>query len=81
MVFFLVEGLGDAEVIIVGFTLVGRLTLPLAYFHVDLRISLSFLANDVAHAWFSQYVVVHFYLPLNVLIVKGKDGFSCEKIV
>lgn len=72
MIFFLVEGLGDAEVIVIGFTLVGKLTLPLAYFHVDLRISLSFLANEVAHAGLSQYVVVLFFSTTKCAYCQGE---------
>ncbi len=82
MALFLVKGLRDAEVFIVGFALVGKLTLPLAYFHIDLRIPLPFLANDVAHTLVSPNIWYSiFYLPLNVPIVKGKDEFFIRKNV
>ena len=43
------EGLGNAEVFLVGFALVGMLTFSPADFDVDLGIPLSFSADDVAH--------------------------------
>ena len=56
MALFLVEGLSYSEVFIVGFALLGKFTPPLAHFHVDLRIPLPFLANDVAHTLVSPNI-------------------------
>lgn len=43
------KGLSNVQVFIVGFALVGMLAFSPADFNVDFGISLSLLANDIAH--------------------------------
>jgi hypothetical protein len=59
----------------VGFALVGMLAFSPADFDVDLGISLSLFADDIAHSvWYFS-----FYLTLNMPIVKGKMDFFFKK--
>lgn len=68
------EGLGNAEVFLVGFALVGMLTFSPANFDVDLGITLSFSADDIAHGLTSPNIWYFiFYLSLNMPIVKREN--------
>jgi len=74
------EGLGNVEVFIVGFALVGILAFSPADFNVDLGISLSLLANDIAHSVTSPNIWCFlFYLSLNMPVVKGENEFFLQK--
>ncbi len=74
------EGLGNIEVFIVGFALVGILAFSPADFNVDLGISLSLLANDIAHSVTSPNIWCFlFYLSLNMPVVKGENEFFLQK--
>jgi hypothetical protein len=76
------EGLGNAEVFLVGFALVGMLTFSPADFDINLGAPFSFSANDIAHASISPNIwYINFYLPLNMPIVKGRNKFFYRKIV
>lgn len=74
------EGLGNVEVFIVRFALVGILAFSPADFNVDLGISLSLLANDIAHSVTSPNIWCFlFYLSLNMPVVKGENEFFLQK--
>ena len=76
------EGLGNVEVFIVGFALVGMLAFSPADFDVDLGISLSPFANDIAHSVTSPNIwYFTIYLSLNMPVVKGKLDFFYKKIL
>ncbi len=76
-----VEGLGNAEVLPVGFALVCVLAFPPADFHVDLGIPLSLSADDVAHDLTSPNIWCYkFFLSLNMPIVKGTMRLFFKKI-
>ena len=64
----------------VGFALVGMLAFSPADFDVDLGISLSLFADDIAHSVTSPNIwYFSFYLTLNMPIVKGKMNFFFKK--
>ncbi len=66
----------------VGFALVGMLTFSPADFDVDLGISLSLFADDIAHSVTSPNIwYLSFYLTLNMPIVKGKMIFFSRKMI
>ena len=74
------EGLGNAEVFLVGFALVGMLTFSPADFDINLGVPFSFSANDIAHASNSLNIwYIDFCLPLNMLIVKGRSEIFLQK--
>ena len=76
------EGLGNAEVFPVGLALVCMLTFSPADFDINLGAPFSFSANDIAHASISPNIwYISFYLPLNMPIVKGRNGFFYRKSV
>ena len=61
--------------------MVGMLALSSADFDVDLGISLSLFADDIAHSVTSPNIWYFiFYLTLNMPIVKGKINFFFKKI-
>jgi hypothetical protein len=73
---FPLKGLTNVPIFIVGFALVGMFAFSLADFDVDLGISLSLFANDIAHSATSPNIwYFSFYLSLNMAIVKGGNGF------
>jgi hypothetical protein len=75
-----VEGLGNAEVLPVRFALVCVLAFSPADFHVDLGIPLSLFADDIAHGLTSPNIwCYHFFLSLNMPIVKGTMRFFLQK--
>ena len=76
------EGLGNAEVFLVGFALVGMLTFSPADFDINLGAPFSFSANDITHASISPNIwYTYLFLPLNMPIVKGGNKFFHRKIV
>lgn len=75
-----VEGLGNAEVLPVGFALVCVLAFSPADFHVDLGIPLSLSADDIAHVSTSPNIWCYlFFVSLNMPIVKGTMKFFLQK--
>lgn len=75
-----VEGLGNAEVLPVGFALVRVLAFSPADFHVYLGIPFSLFADDVAHGVTSPNIwYYNFFLSLNMPIVKGTMRFFLQK--